>query len=365
MCARGECKLRIAYFARCDAGTENGVLKKVVSQVESWRGAGHEAQLFLISRATDVWKPAQTAIGAIVSDANKLARVRNMSLLARKIEAWRPDIVYARFDPQVTSLANMMRRVPTVLELNTDDVIEYRTYLPAYRYWYHRLTRGKILGRAAGFVCVTGEIAARLERFGRPMTVVANGVDLDEYEPLPPTASGLPRLVFSGSPGARWHGVDKIIDLGRKLPQVHVDLIGPSPESGLPPNVVAHGMLARKDYETLLAQADVAIGTLAMHRNSMDEGSTLKVREYLAFGLPCVIGYRDADFPEPVPFILQLPNTPDNAVDAAEAIERFCIAWQGRRVPRNQIAHLDISVKELRRLAFLHEVVRDRKAIPA
>jgi glycosyltransferase involved in cell wall biosynthesis len=341
------------------------VLKKVVSQAESWRRDGHEAKLFLISSSTKVWTPAQAVIGGIVSQANKFSRGIAGASLMRDIERWSPDVMYARFDPRINVIANTMRRVPTILELNTDDVTEYRTYLPAYRYWYHRLVRGKILSRAIGFVCVTGEIEQRLQQFGKPTAVIANGVDLSAYESLPPVADGPLRLVFAGSPGAQWHGVDKMVALARKLPHVQIDLIGPSPDSGQPSNVTAHGMLGRNDYQTLIARADVGIGTLAMHRNGMDEGSTLKVREYLAFGLPCVIGYRDTDFPTPVPFILQLPNTASNAVDAADDIEAFCTAWRGRRVKRSEISHLDTSVKESQRLEFISTVVGDRAKLSA
>lgn len=357
--------MRIAYLARCDAGSENGVLKKLVAQVERWREAGHEAELFLISRDEEIWEPARKVVGGIVSDANRFTRAGRVAALVRQMEAWAPTVVYTRFDTHSASVAGIMNRVPTILELNTDDITEYRGYLPPYRYWYHRATRGRILKRAAGFVCVTREIADRFARFGRPTTVVANGVDLDAFKSLPPASTGQSRLVFVGSPGATWHGVDKIVALGRRLPTVRIDLIGPPWQPDMPGNVVAHGMLGRKAYETLMAQSDVAIGTLAMHRNGMEEGSTLKVREYLAFGLPCVIGYRDTDFPERVPFILQLPNTPENAVDAAEAIAGFCATWRGRRVARAEIAHLHIAEKESLRLQFLCDVIRDQQAVPA
>jgi len=349
--------VRIAYLARCDASSESGVLKKLVSQVATWRAAGHEASLFIHSRNTGVWPPAASSIESVVRETGWLSRGFRLSSLTSAIERWKPDVVYARFDTGSRALSAMMLRIPTVLELNTDDLAEYRLYLPRYQFIYHRASRGETLRCAAGFVAVTHEIAERFASFGHPMAVIANGIDLSEFTPLPASEGESLRLVFMGSPGASWHGVDKIIALARRLPDVHFDLIGPGATTGLPANVTARGMLSSDDYRHVLMNSDAAIGTLAMHRNSMSEGSTLKVREYLAMGLPCIIGYRDTDFPEPVPFLLQLPNTDDNAVSEAAAIRQFCAEWHGKRIDRRAIEHLDMRNKEAQRLEFMSSLI--------
>lgn len=311
----------------------------------------------MLSRDTRKWHGASDAIETVVRDTGWLTRGFRLGGLTRAIEQSNPDIVYARFDTGSLAMASMMRRIPTVLELNTDDLAEYRTYLPSYQYGYHRVMRKGTLSQAAGFVAVTHELADRFASFGHPTKVIANGIDLSEYAPLPPSKGKGLRFVFMGSPGAKWHGVDKIAELAASLPDIAFDLIGPSPSDALPKNVVAHGMLSSGEYHQVLAKSDVAIGTLAMHRNNMGEGSTLKVREYLALGLPCVIGHRDTDFPEAVPFILRLPNTEDNVSSNAERIREFCQSWHGRRVDRDSVAHLDVRKKEAQRLAFMSSLL--------
>src|SRR5690606_3952676 len=125
----------------------------------------------------------------------------------------------------------------------------------------------------------------------------------------------------------------------------------------LPSNVTAHGQLAYANYRAALAFADVAIGTLALHRKGMGEACPLKIREYLAHGLPTITAYSDTDFMEPRPFILQLPNEERNVRDNLPSIDRFVSAWRGHRVPREAVQHLDIQHKERSRIDFLTEVV--------
>jgi hypothetical protein len=93
----------------------------------------------------------------------------------------------------------------------------------------------------------------------------------------------------------------------------------------------------------------------------MTEASTLKVREYLMAGLPVILAHRDTDFPDGAPFMLELPNRPDAVGSHRDAIAAFVAAWKGRRVPRAEVAHLDLEAKEARRLRFLEQVMRGRR----
>ncbi|RUT33465.1 glycosyltransferase [Paenibacillus zeisoli] len=177
-----------------------------------------------------------------------------------------------------------------------------------------------------------------------------------------PAAADAVQLVFIGSPGQAWHGVDAIAELAKARPQWSFDLIGVD-ASGLPApvpvNMTFHGRLARKDYQPLLERADLAIGTLALYRKQMKEASPLKVREYMANGLPVITAYEETDFPEPVPFILQLPNSPGNVRDGLAQIDAFASAWRRRKVPRKAISHLDTRVKESQRLSYM-KLIREK-----
>jgi glycosyltransferase involved in cell wall biosynthesis len=354
-------RLRIAYLARWDIGAEDGVLKKIREQLRAWQAQGHEVRLFALSPALNPWPGLNGLPLEVVCSASNLGRERAMQELLQRALRWHPDVAYLRFNTHYVALEPFMARVRTVLELNTDDVAEYKLYLPRHKYWYHRLTRGRILSRAAGFVSVTHEIAATLTRFGKPTCVIGNSIDLSSYRALPVAESSQPRAVFMGLHEAPWHGIDKILDLAAALPQWHFELIGPSlSPAALPANVTAHGHLGRAEYQSVVARADVAIGTLALHRKGMDEACPLKVREYLAFGLPCILGYLDTDLPGPLPFVLQLPNKPDNVAGAVPAIRAFGERWQGRRVERDAILHLDVQQKEALRTRFLAGVAVSR-----
>lgn len=281
--------------------------------------------------------------------------------LARDLIEWSPGLVYHRYDLAYPAFMRVARLFPMVLEINTDDLQEYRLGL-AHRSAYNRLTRHQILNRCRGVVYVTGELAAlrHFARYDKPARVIGNGLRLDAFPSTPPSKDSHPKVVFMGSSGQAWHGVDKILALARSFPEWRFDLIGPAPSeihATLPPNLIAHGRLHRANYEAIVATADAAVGTLALHRKGMNEASPLKVREYLAYGIPTIIGYQDTDFPEPAPFLLQLPNVPSNVEDHLPSIRRFVEQWKGHRVARADVAHLDVRVKEEARLAFFEEVL--------
>jgi hypothetical protein len=119
-----------------------------------------------------------------------------------------------------------------------------------------------------------------------------------------------------------------------------------------------HPPLSRKEFEPLLARADAAIGTLALHRKAMQEACPLKVREYLAHGLPVVIAYEDTDFVgEDTWFLLRLPNEESNVDHHAADVRAFVERVRGRRVARSEVdGRIGSEAKERRRLAFLRSL---------
>lgn len=360
-------RVRIAYVLHWNGGPESGVFKKVLSQINQWKSFGHEVRLFVLTKSA--CHPHWQAVSAEVQVSvypyeNLVVRIRQLNERTRDVLKWNPDIVYTRFEPYSCAMDTVRRHKPTVLEINSDDVIEYRKR-GFFRRAYNQLTRGWTLASCSGMVFVTNELAQSPHyAFGVPFVVIGNGISLRDIPILSPANNAHPRLVFIGTPRQPWHGVDKLVFLAKRFPNWHFDLIGVDADDvgrEIPNNVQLHGILTKEKYQPIMAQADVAIGTLALHRKLLNESSALKVREYLAYGLPVIMASKDVDFPTSAPFLLELPNTEDNIASHIEAIESFVKFWMGKRVSRNDIAHLDISVKEKKRIEFFTKIIESNR----
>jgi hypothetical protein len=230
---------------------------------------------------------------------------------------------------------------------------------------YDRFSRRRLLSEADGFVCVAHELAESpwLVALGRPATVVGNSLDVGRFPHAPPVRNERPRGVFLGAPGLAWHGVDKIRLLAERMPEFDFDVVGPSADDlggPVPANLVLHGFLERERYEPIVLNADFAIGTLALHRQTINETAPLKLREYLAYGLPMILAHDDPDLTSsPQWFVLKLPNQESNIEDSIQEIRAWVRDIVGRRIARDIAERLvSTSAKEPARLAFMERVAR-------
>ena len=357
--------MRVAYLAHLNLPPESGVSKKILSQVKLWSELA-EARLFVLSRREDVCDLVELHGGKCSFYKGppwSTGRLRALDSLVGQIVEWSPTAVYLRRDLFYPAYLRLAKALPLIQEVNSDELEELRLHSPS-QYLYHRMSRNWLDRLTSGWVFVTRELLHH-PYYGRlpgMKTAIGNGISFDGLPHLPPRQSGgPPRLVFIGQP-APWHGVDKILRLAEAFKTWEFHLIGcqASDFEQLPDNVKIHGFLPFSEYVSILADADVGIGSLALHRKRMNEASPLKVREYLALGLPAIIGYKDTDFPEGAPFLLRLPNEERNVECCLQDIERFVMSWVGKRVPREAVAHLDLRHKERQRLLFIENVAKTR-----
>ena len=360
-------RVRIAYVAHWRGGAQTGPFHKVASQLATWRRLGETVGLFVTTSPESApdWKalPADH-VRVHAGPARLIQRMR----LMREVLHWNPDIIYERHGLFYPTRQHVARRLPIVVEINGDDIAEWRQ-LSRTKYVYNRVTRAATLRRSAGFVFVTRELqsAPPFRRYSSwPHRIIGNGIELSAIPSQPDTERRpTPRLVFVGHPHTPWHGVDHLRALAETRPQWHFLVIGcdTSDLGGkAPSNVTLCPELRRDELFPLLATADVGIGPLALYRKSMSESSSLKVREYLASGLPVVYGGEDTDIPADAPYALSIPNRADAATRATPALDDFVSRWQGRRVSRAAISHLDVSIKEKERLALMYQVLSARSS---
>lgn len=349
--------MKIAYVLHWNMFRNDGVVRKMNTQIRLWQPSV-DVRVFALSPPgpDGAPMPPQTTVFPFRS---MFQRLRAMRALVRAVNAWKPDAIYYRYDPPYPPLVQLFDRLPTVVEINTDDVKEFGLG-SRLRHYYNLLTRGAVFSRARGIVSVTRELTRNpiIARFGKPCLVVANGIDTADFRELPPAQAARPRLAFIGSAKVPWHGVDKIVAFARQAPELDFDLIGENlvDPGTIPSNVRVHGYLPRSAYEPILAAADVGLGALALHRVSIGEACSLKVREYLAYGLPVILGCPDTDFPGGADYLLELPNCDENVSAGIDAIRQFVAKMKGRRVPRaDAVPRIDARIKEQQRLAFIEE----------
>lgn len=114
-------------------------------------------------------------------------------------------------------------------------------------------------------------------------------------------------ILFICSYFAEWHGLDILlneVNLSVVERNYFIHLVGKLSEAQKlkvlnlknKERVIIHGEMNFNDYFNIASKCDVALGSLAMYRQNLHEGSTLKVREMLAMGLPVFSGHKDAAF---------------------------------------------------------------------
>ena len=161
-----------------------------------------------------------------------------------------------------------------------------------------------------------------------------------------------------------------MILFAQHFPDIKIDIVGYDSINGTlhtPPNIILHGYQRGKLYEKLLASADAAVGTLALHLNGMQEASPFKIRDCAARGIPCILPYKDTDlFDLKCQEILNIPNTSDNISTHGMEMHDFILRMRGKRLDRSLIENrIDIIQKEKQRVKFFISIFQKSKLVNA
>lgn len=353
--------MKIAYIINHDPSFNDGIVKKIKSQTDVWRSQGHQVE---VHAYTDSEKPS--ILDCVRYKKNGLVSFRlfqNKRLVAN-LSHFNPDIIYYRYDTWNRNFGILSRKFPVVLELNTADLDEFRglvlkekTLKSLLRYAAYYLLRGAVFRNAKGLVGVTREIieGKDVRKYSKPSICVPNTIDFSRFPVLKKEVSSVNGLFFIGSPGQHWHGVDIIDKLSLSLSGFHFHIVG---EEGLnKENITYHGFLQQKEYLEVLSQCVACFGTLGLFRKNMTEASPLKVREYLAYGYPVIIGYDDSSFEKLPDFILKLDFEKGDIEANAKKIHDFVQRNKNRVVLRKEIGSIDANQQELYRLNFFKSLI--------
>jgi hypothetical protein len=99
---------------------------------------------------------------------------------------------------------------------------------------------------------------------------------------------------------------------------------------------IAHGPLNRRQISELVESSWIGLSSFALDRNLMMQACTLKVREYLSYGLPVYSGHDDI-FREDFVYYKSGICSIDSILQAA----RQAIAWSRREVALEARPYID------------------------
>jgi glycosyltransferase involved in cell wall biosynthesis len=368
------------YLIVSDDNPASGVLKKARYQVDALNALGMKAELVIVTQEAgnpevsgpvhivQYHKPAKKTLGARLQRANEIRHI-----ISDQITSLGPgDILYYRaFGSMMLSYFPLtflrpFRKCRIISEHNSIEVRELRlegNYLAVIR---NLIAGNFIIGQSDGIVGVTEEITRYWTRrfFYRaiPHVTIPNGFSVGSVPVRnpPPGPSQDLHILFVGNV-SRWHGLDRIMagmaDYAGPV-QIHLHIIGDGDELenlkkladrlAITSAVHFHGFLGGSDLDPLFDRYHIAIGSLGIHRNGMEQASALKVREYCARGIPCMISNTDPDFPDTFACCLHLAA--DETPVPVETVLAFAHAtFSDPEHPRIMRAyaqeHLDWSIK--------------------
>ncbi len=364
--------MKIAYIVDTDISEHNSIVTKITSQVSQWEQLGHHTKIISL-RSKHRNTPLSNSIICSVSDERLInkayAYIGAIAQLSTALENYQPDIVYVRYFRYLPGLIGTLnKQARYIVEINTDDIKEQRS-TSFFKFIYCQLTRNFLLKNANGFICVTNELKdnTHFAKFNKKSIVIANGINVNAYDNAKRHISYPLRCVFIGTSGQAWHGVEKIIMLATHLKEYCFDIIGIEKEEfdtlNLPNNIYMYGFLPLQESKKIVQNAVVGMSTLSLYQKGMSEASSLKTRQYLAQGLPVIIGYDDTDLMKhQLDFVLHLVNTPTNIEENIVAIRTFIEAmsyYDSNTVIDFAKTNLDLYNKEKRRLSFFKSIINE------
>lgn len=367
--------MKIAYLLDWDLIAESGVLKKIESTINEWETQGHEVHLMIVSHKTNsqfipkvknVWVFTRRQFRILIFSSLKTFCGRNHAFgeIFSKLQQILPDAIYYR--PGTMWYPNISRCLtvaPVILEINSIDENEAKLFyrISGVRYRVFNFGRRKIIGQAKGIIALTHEIADYMKSSGKPVQVIANGICVTTtkyHKSFRTHFLERPQLLFIGSPGQAWQGFDKVVELSRLMPEVDFHLVGPDSVEGQQPiNLKVYGYLKYDALEEIYKVADIGIGTLALYLKEMEEACPLKVREYILFGLPVILGYRDTDL-DGQDFVLNIGCHENNIGENLPLIRQFVHKWHTGHVSLRTCEQLiGMKQKEMTRLFFIKSII--------
>lgn len=331
----------ILYLVRTPLDGQDNLHAKFAGQMAAMRRLGHTVHHLAWDRR-GLWlcgdgqpRLVRRAHGANLPAYSHYLLYKDLMAALENLDA-AYDLVYMRYMPV---FAGAPRALKKCRRRGARLVVEHHTFPFRYArssalwmqpfFWYN----DRVFDRIAPLVdlhAVMGDAPQTL--LGRPVISITNGVDVDGL----PLHQGLKEPadlhMLALASMSCWQGYDRLIRAMAAYPgpeKVVLHLAGSegdgslaawmklAQEENLGDRVVYEGELHGEKLDALVDRCDIGVGSLAIYKRRIQNVITLKLREYMARGLPFLYTVEKTDVPWEEAFSLQVPND-DSPIDMAQ-----------------------------------------------
>lgn len=383
--------MTIYYFAIIGSAGALGIMKKVFGKINILNTLGYQAEgVFLFHSEV---KTSELGSNIHFLYYNKRSPeecyLRIKEFIKTRVGS--KDKIIIRYPLANKNLLSLVKEFPNRIwfEHNTKEIEELKNNFKklTFRDWLYILSRfyitdvkenwkflkneytyfKHIIPLAAGGIGVTNEICEyETKRSNGSYTckLVGNGIIVENINKkihMPFDKKNL-NLIMMCTTANDWHGTDRLIEGLRQYngeTNIKITLVGNFTSKvkslinkyKLNERIILLPLKHDAELNTLLNNAHIGIGSLGMHRMGLKEGSVLKVKEYMAIGMPFIIGHEEIDLinkPEFEPFYFKAPanNTPIDLValvDFAKSV--FSIENLEDKIRNFALENIDMKVK--------------------
>lgn len=280
-----------------------------------------------------------------------------MAALPKAFAHVRFDVVYMRYMPVFWNAPAVIRFVK---EQGAKLIVEHPTYpvengrttslirKPVFKYNEHVFAR---LEPMIDLYTLIGDPCGETLH-GIPAMNIVNGVDVDRL-PLHSVRAEADIQLLALASMSHWQGYDRLIEALAAYQgdaDVTIHMVGGegdgslaewkklAQERGVADRVIFHGEMFGERLNALVAECDAGVGGLGLYRKKQFQSMTLKLREYMARGLPFVYAVDDPSVPEDERFCLKLRND-DSPIEMAHIVRFARAAKQHADIPAQMRAY--------------------------
>ncbi len=234
-----------------------------------------------------------------------------------------------------------------------------------YSVWpyYNEILFGKKINKyIRASIAVTNEIADYQRKKGSKIVLtITNGITVKNYSirQSEEVKNELNLLFLKGSSGySPWNGFGRLVasidqyNLKKNNnTKIKLYVFGHHSEGEVPKReyILEGGYVTGNELDLVFNKVHIGVSGIQVYLKNFKEATSLKIREYLARGLPFIYAYTDPDLnEESKEFALEFPND-DSLIDMEKVIEFAKKALEDKELPQKMRKyaeeHLDYEVK--------------------